>query len=69
MKIVSWNVNGLRASLRSTANQNLKEFLDRLGADIICFQETKATRVKSICYNNNNNFLAKLMFYTPVFTV
>ncbi len=38
MKIISWNVNGLRAVLR-------KNFLDYLGAespDILCLQETKA---------------------------
>ena len=39
MKIISWNVNGLRAVLR-------KNFLDYLTAespDILCLQETKAT--------------------------
>ena len=38
MKIISWNVNGLRAVLR-------KNFLDYLGSeapDILCLQETKA---------------------------
>ena len=46
MKVVSWNINGLRASLRNNSQcRNLKEFLDALEADIICFQETKATRV------------------------
>ena len=38
MKIVSWNVNGVRASLR----KGLMEFLEKGGADVICFQETKA---------------------------
>ena len=41
MKVVSWNVNGLRASLKNSGT-NLKGFLDRLEADIICLQETKA---------------------------
>ena len=41
MKIVSWNVNGLRASLKNSGT-DLKVFLDRLDADVICFQETKA---------------------------
>lgn len=39
MKIISWNVNGLRAVLR-------KKFLEYLNAespDILCLQETKAT--------------------------
>ncbi|MFR9542618.1 MAG: exodeoxyribonuclease III, partial [Rikenellaceae bacterium] len=40
MKIVSWNVNGVRACLE-------KEFLDivaKMDADIYCIQETKATQ-------------------------
>lgn len=46
MKVVSWNVNGLRASLKNNSQRkSLKEFLDALEADIICLQETKATRV------------------------
>ena len=43
MKIVSWNVNGLRASIKNSGT-DLKGLLDRLDADIICFQETKAQR-------------------------
>ena len=42
MKIVSWNVNGLRAVLKNI-EKGLKTFLDDLQADIICLQETKAT--------------------------
>ena len=42
MKIVSWNVNGLRAVLKNR-EKSLKSFLDDLEADIICLQETKAT--------------------------
>jgi exodeoxyribonuclease III len=38
MKIVSWNVNGIRAIAKKTFFTDL----ERLGADIICFQETKA---------------------------
>ena len=40
VKLVSWNVNGLRACLK-------KGFLDSVGglnADIICLQETKMER-------------------------
>ncbi len=43
MKLVSWNVNGIRAVLR-------KGFLDYVadaGADIICLQETRATLEQS----------------------
>eukprot|EP00095_Tigriopus_kingsejongensis_P004544 maker-scaffold893_size84343-snap-gene-0.21 protein:Tk04544 transcript:maker-scaffold893_size84343-snap-gene-0.21-mRNA-1 annotation:"dna-(apurinic or apyrimidinic site) lyase 2" len=39
MKILTWNVNGLR-SLKG----NLADRLDGLEADIVCFQETKITR-------------------------
>jgi len=38
MKIVSWNVNGIRAVHKKGAYENLSE----LSADIICVQETKA---------------------------
>lgn len=37
MKIISWNVNGLRACM----DKGFKEFLECSGADIICVQETK----------------------------
>jgi exodeoxyribonuclease-3 len=39
MKIVSWNVNGIRAILKKG---NLQEFLATENPDIICLQETKA---------------------------
>ena len=45
MKVVSWNLNGLRATLRNFAGQDLKGLLANLEADVVCFQETKATRV------------------------
>ena len=38
MKIISWNVNGIRA----VAGKGLFEFLDREQPDIFCMQETKA---------------------------
>ncbi|VDH99175.1 AP endonuclease 2 [Mytilus galloprovincialis] len=39
MKILTWNINGIRA-----AKRDLKELFDSLDADIICLQETKVTR-------------------------
>ncbi|MCB0771143.1 MAG: exodeoxyribonuclease III [Flavobacteriales bacterium] len=39
MKLVSFNVNGIRASV----TKGLADSLQKLNADIICFQETKAT--------------------------
>ncbi|HEX3797380.1 MAG TPA: exodeoxyribonuclease III [Verrucomicrobiae bacterium] len=39
MKIISWNVNGIRAVLR----KNFLEYLAGEAPDILCLQETKAT--------------------------
>lgn len=38
MKIISWNVNGIRAAEK----KGFAEFLETCGADAICVQETKA---------------------------
>jgi len=38
MRLVSWNVNGIRAAMK----KNFAESLLKLDADIICLQETKA---------------------------
>lgn len=38
MKLTSWNVNGIRASLK----KGLREYLTDCDADVICLQETKA---------------------------
>ena len=37
MKIISWNVNGLRA----VVNKGFKEIFTELDADFFCLQETK----------------------------
>ena len=37
MKLISWNVNGLRAIM----NKNFMEFFKAADADIFCLQETK----------------------------
>jgi len=39
MKILSWNINGIRAS-----KVDLKTLFDSLDADVVCLQETKVTR-------------------------
>jgi len=39
VKLISWNVNGLRAVLR----KNFLEFLDAEKPDVLCLQETKCT--------------------------
>ncbi len=38
MKLISWNVNGVRAALK----KGLLDFLAKENADIVCLQETKA---------------------------
>ena len=38
MKIISWNVNGIRACL----NKGFKDFIYSNDPDIVCIQETKA---------------------------
>ncbi|HJN58971.1 MAG: exodeoxyribonuclease III [Dehalococcoidia bacterium] len=40
MKIISWNVNGIRACLK----KGLLDFIKSSDADILCFQETKANQ-------------------------
>ena len=37
MKLISWNVNGLRAVL----NKGFMDFFNNIDADIFCIQETK----------------------------
>lgn len=37
MKLISWNVNGIRACI----NKGFNEFFDQVDADIFCIQETK----------------------------
>ena len=38
MKIISWNVNGIRA----IAKKGFFEKMEAMNPDVICFQETKA---------------------------
>ena len=44
MKIISWNVNGLK----SVINNNFIELIKKLNADVICLQETKISKKQSI---------------------
>ena len=37
MKLISWNVNGIRACV----NKGFKDFFEEINADIFCIQETK----------------------------
>jgi exodeoxyribonuclease-3 len=38
VRLVSWNINGIRAAV----NKGLLDYLETCGADVVCFQETKA---------------------------
>ena len=40
MKLISWNVNGIRACI----NKGFKDFFNEIGADIFCIQETKCQK-------------------------
>lgn len=42
-RVLTWNVNGLRAVLQRE-KKKLRVLLNELQADVICFQETKLTR-------------------------
>ncbi|MBR3132744.1 MAG: hypothetical protein IKG42_01480, partial [Clostridia bacterium] len=37
MKLISWNVNGIRAAI----NKGFEKFFEEIDADIFCLQETK----------------------------
>ena len=37
MKLISWNVNGIRACI----TKGFKDFFEKVNADIFCIQETK----------------------------
>ena len=54
LKIISWNVNGIRA----VEKKGLFEIIQKLDADIICFQETKAQddQVSTVISNYGYHF-------------
>ena len=41
MKLISWNVNGIRACI----NKGFKEFFQKANSDIFCIQETKCQKL------------------------
>ncbi len=73
MKLISWNVNGLRAVI----NKGFKEFFENIDADIFCIQETKMQEeqidieIQNIFKNYNsywNSAVKKGYSGTAVFT-
>ena len=43
-KIISWNVNGIRAIMKKDFLKDIK----KIGPDIICLQETKASEIDAL---------------------
>ncbi len=69
MKIVSYNVNGIRAAM----NKGFVEWLNNVDADIVCLQETKAMKeqvdvsaLEAIGYSNHYWFSAQKKGYSGV---
>eukprot|EP01130_Rhizamoeba_saxonica_P014316 TRINITY_DN6249_c0_g1_i1.p1 TRINITY_DN6249_c0_g1~~TRINITY_DN6249_c0_g1_i1.p1 ORF type:complete len:321 (-),score=62.52 TRINITY_DN6249_c0_g1_i1:205-1167(-) len=48
MRIISWNVNGIRAMSRNIDEDSLLLLFQKLEADIICMQETKVSRKSDV---------------------
>ncbi|MEC7238764.1 MAG: endonuclease/exonuclease/phosphatase family protein, partial [Candidatus Thermoplasmatota archaeon] len=44
MRLVSWNVNGIRAIMKKNFLKDIKE----ISPDIICLQETKASEIDAL---------------------
>ena len=56
MKIITWNVNGIRACIK----KGLVEFMKKENADIYCFQEVKSQEIPSIeGYSAHGSFAEK----------
>lgn len=53
MKLISWNVNGIRAVMK----KGFTEVLDELDADFVCIQETKAQPEQIELYTDNYPYM------------
>ncbi len=62
MKLISWNINGIRAWAQKEGTLN---FLKKEKADIICFQETKAqtNQIEELLKKKENKFFNKYHFH------
>ena len=54
MKILTWNINGIRSVKK---DKSLKNMFDSLDADIICLQETKITSINVVYVNFSHRIL------------
>lgn len=65
MKIMLWNVNGLRAILKKNninGNQTFIEFISHINPDILCLNETKLSTLNKD--NRHENILQEYMYHT-----
>ena len=55
MKLISWNVNGIRACI----SKGFNEFFNKIGADILCVQETKLQeeQAENINFDGYNRYI------------
>ena len=65
MKLISWNVNGIRAWIEK---EGTVDFLKREDPDVVCFQETKAQReqIETLLHpslTDTDNFFARYPFH------
>lgn len=72
LRVVSWNVNGIRSPLQGMVFEEPSNYaamvvgriLDKLDADIVCFQETKVTSERSEVQDPYHT-LPFLLIYVP----
>ena len=64
LKILSWNINGLKSTLQPYGDINV--FMKSLDSDIICFQETKLPVLNEsrLCITEDYYRYALLIIYT-----
>ena len=55
MKLISWNVNGIRACI----SKGFNEFFNKIDADILCVQETKLQeeQAENINFDGYNRYI------------
>ena len=63
MKLISWNVNGIRAVMK----KGFTDVLDELDADFVCIQETKAQPEQIELYTDRlNRYIGDMLIYSTL---
>lgn len=70
LRVVSWNINGIRSPVQGVGNEEpsnctamaMGRILDKLDADIVCLQETKVTSERSRIQDPYHTFPFPLTF-------